>query len=352
MQAVGPSGFYNVPVTKFLMLFIGSCSLLASILNYKQIFHLQLSPHITIHHQFWRLVTSHCAFTNSGELFFGLLLLYSMRVIERQFGSPKYAAFMFVTLLIATFLEIGALVSGARLGFRKIPGGPYAIIFSALYQYHRMIPVTYRFRIFGITFNDKIFVFIPAVQMMLSQYFSTLVPAVCGLLVGALYRSDVGNIKQWRFPRIIRSWTSRLIGSSLASGPIPRSSTTMPNETTGDTTAINNLMTSAATGLRNRRQNNNNPPTSTTTTTTTNRSSVDGVREYIDTFTGRSSNPDLEPPSEQHTSVLMTMFPDHPREVIIRAVTSSRNDLNRAVEIMLSTPAPNTGGAGSSSSTT
>lgn len=156
---------------------------------------------------------------------------------------------MFVTLLIATFLEIGALVSGARLGFRKIPGGPYAIIFSALYQYHRMIPVTYRFRIFGITFNDKIFVFIPAVQMMLSQYFSTLVPAVCGLLVGALYRSDVGNIKQWRFPRIIRSWTSRLIGSSLASGPIPRSSTTMPNETTGDTTAINNLMTSAATVL-------------------------------------------------------------------------------------------------------
>lgn len=46
-----PLGFYNVPVTKFLMLFIGSCSLLASILNYKQIFHLQLSPHITIHHQ-------------------------------------------------------------------------------------------------------------------------------------------------------------------------------------------------------------------------------------------------------------------------------------------------------------
>lgn len=46
-----PLGFYNVPVTKFLMLFIGSCSLLASIFNYKQIFHLQLSPHITIHHQ-------------------------------------------------------------------------------------------------------------------------------------------------------------------------------------------------------------------------------------------------------------------------------------------------------------
>lgn len=46
----------------------------------------------------------------------------------------------------------------------------YAIIFSALYQYHRMIPVTYRFRIFGITFNDKIFVFIPAVQVQIMMH--------------------------------------------------------------------------------------------------------------------------------------------------------------------------------------
>jgi hypothetical protein len=34
------------------------------------------------------------------------------------------------------------------------------------------------------------------------------------------------------------------------------------------------------------------------------------------------------------------MFPDHPRETITRALSSAHNDLNRAVEIMLSTPSP------------
>lgn len=220
-----PLGFYNVPVTKFLMLFIGSCSLLASILNYKQIFHLQLSPHITIHHQvgipflahlwrcslayhdqFWRLFASHCAFTNSGELFFGLLLLYSMRVIERQFGSAKYAVWIgYIGMWypreswLIGLRDSGIHVCdtadchvlgdwcigvGCKAGLPQNPRWSvsnchyprsihawintivrYAIIFSALYQYHRIIPITYRFRIFGVTFNDKTFVFVPAIQV-------------------------------------------------------------------------------------------------------------------------------------------------------------------------------------------
>lgn len=48
------------------------------------------------------------------------------------------------------------------------------------------------------------------------------------------------------------------------------------------------------------------------------------------------------------------MFPDHPRENITRALSSAHNDLNRAVEIMLSTPTPANNAAtamGSSSST-
>ena len=50
----------------------------------------------------------------------------------------------------------------------------------------------------------------------------------------------------------------------------------------------------------------------------------------------------------------MSMFPDHPRENIMRAFSSGHNNMNRAVEIMLSTPAPtgssNEEAAGASSS--
>ena len=41
----------------------------------------------------------------------------------------------------------------------------YALIFSMLYQYHRIIPATYHFRIFGTTLNDKMFLYVPALQV-------------------------------------------------------------------------------------------------------------------------------------------------------------------------------------------
>ncbi|KAG2226966.1 hypothetical protein INT45_006373 [Circinella minor] len=342
MQTAGPSGFYNVPTTKFLILFVGTCSVLASILDLKPIFHLQLSPHVTIHHQFWRFITSHCAFTNSGELFFGLLIIYAMRVIERQYGSAKYAAFVFITLGISTFLELGALVSGARLGFRRIPGGPYALIFSMLYQYHRIIPATYRFRIFGATLNDKMFLYAPALQILISQSFATIVPCICGLMAGALYRSDVGNIKKWRFPKHVQRVALRMSDASLASSPTPRSSTTMP------TTARSSEILTTAANLRNRRSNANNTTRARTTNTA-------DVREYIDTLTGRGTSAEVQPPAEGDVRLLMSMFPDHPRENIMRAFASGHNNMNRAVEIMLSTPAPThsnneEGGRASSSS--
>ncbi|KAI8369886.1 hypothetical protein EDC96DRAFT_543050 [Choanephora cucurbitarum] len=351
MQAVGPAGFYNVPVTKFLVLFVGMSSILAAIFNLKQYFHLQLTPHITLHHQFWRLFTSHVAFGNSGDVFFGSLLLYTLRVIERQYGSAKYIAFIALSAIIATFLEIGALVVGAQIGLKSIPSGPYAILFSSLYQYHRIIPITYRFRIFGIVMTDKLFLYILAIQMAFSQSYQTLVPTLCGLLAGALYRTDITNMKQWRFPGILQRLTKRLIKPYLVSSPIARSAATTPTQRPF-IAGITPVDAITNTGLRNRR---------TTNTSVSTRSSIEeslsagegtaSVREYIDTFTGRDvAGSDLEPPSTEHTRVLMAMFPDHPRETIIRALSSAHNNLNRAVEIMLSTPSPSDMGGSSSSS--
>ncbi|RCH94907.1 hypothetical protein CU097_013012 [Rhizopus azygosporus] len=318
MQSVGPSGFYNVPATKCLILFIGTISVLASIFGLKQHFHLQLTPHITVHHQFSRLFLSHVAFSSSGDFLFGSIILYSMRIIERQYGTSKYTAFLFITTIISTILEVVMLIVGGRIGLKSIPSGPYAIIFAILYQYYRVIPVTYRFRIFGIVMTDKLFL------------------------------TDVANIKQWRFPKSVQFLASRFILPFFTSSPNPRSSTTVPIQRPIITSlsSVDNIL---ANGLMNRR---NNTATNTNETIASARSSLaaegsSSVREYLDTITGRDVvGSDLEPPSPEYTRILMTMFPDHPRETITRALSSAHNDLNRAVEIMLSTPSP----AGESSS--
>ncbi|KAI9306518.1 hypothetical protein BJ944DRAFT_263446 [Cunninghamella echinulata] len=261
MSFTGPAGFYNAPVTKLLVVIIGTLSTLGSILKWKPYFHLQLVPHITIHHQFWRLLTCQIAFTSSGDVFFGTMIIYAMRIIERYFGSSKYAAFIFVIINISTLLEVGALVTGIKFGLRYIPGGPYALLFAMLYQYHRLVPVLYRFRIFGITFNNKSFLYMLSLQIFISQGVNTIIPCICGLLSGALYRSNISNIKQWRFPSKLQSISLKYLQPVLATPPIPRTNHALPIQRpiTAMSSALDvESLVASATGTNNTNNNNDN----------------------------------------------------------------------------------------------
>ncbi|KAI9020786.1 hypothetical protein CLU79DRAFT_755499 [Phycomyces nitens] len=327
MQAAGATGLYNVLVTKALILWIGGCSVIVALFQQKMFLHLQLRPHLTVHHQFWRLLTSHCAFTNSGDLFYGMLILYAMQVVERHFGSAKYVAFVFVALVLSSLLEIGALVLGGSLGLKRIPGGPYALLFAMLYQYHRIVPVVYRVRVFGLSLNDKMAIYLLAIEMAFSQGIDTLAPAICGLLVGMLYRSDVGHIKQWRFHRSFSSFGVQWLRPWLASAPIARSTMTIPVQQPLAGFAVDRLVSAA--GLRNRQ------PQGAAATET------NQMRAYLDTLTGSAAvESNLAPLSEEHIALLSNMFPEHPPETVERALAAANNDVNRAVEIMLSTPSP------------
>ncbi|CAO3646789.1 unnamed protein product [Cunninghamella blakesleeana] len=324
------------------------------------------------------------------------MIIYAMRIIERYFGSSKYAAFIFVIINLSTLLEIGALVTGIKFGLRYIPGGPYALIFAMLYQYHRLVPVLYRFRIFGVTFDNKSFLYLLSLQIFISQGINTIIPCVCGLLSGALYRSDIGNIKQWRFPNKIQSLGSKYLQPVLVTPPIPRSNHTLPIQrpitAMSSALGVENLVASA-TGVTNNDNNNNNnnsnnnnnninetnsqrrrqslddsdddhrsivsiSSTSISSTTSSIPSLIDAhqrarherpstsansVRDYIDALTGRTplTQNEVQPPSQQHLRVLTTMFPNHTRESITDALSASHNNINRAVEIMLHTPIPN-----------
>ncbi|KAI8061416.1 hypothetical protein BC940DRAFT_310274 [Gongronella butleri] len=383
MSVVGLAGFYNAPVTKLLVFSNWFLSVVISILQWKPLIHLQLSPHITLHHQFWRIFTSQLVFTSTGDVFFGTMVIYAMRIVERQFGSAKYAAFVVVMLGVAALMEIGALVMGLKLGFRYIPGGPYALIFAMLYQYERMVPVVYRFRIFGIEFNNKSFLYLLSIHVFFSDGMHTMVPCLCGLLCGALYRSDIGNIKRWRFPPRCLVWMRHYIKPYLATSPSPRTNNTVPVErplaaatfsanarssfdnwlrrrvgtSTTDTASTNTMDTNdsidetmsvastassvAASSLATRatastsnvpRENDDENDDRLDTTT---------VRQYLDALTGRAPLSTQEiTPSSQHLAVLTVMFPDHPRDTITNALVAAHNNINRAVEIMLHTPAP------------
>ncbi|KAI9492843.1 hypothetical protein BDB00DRAFT_826662 [Zychaea mexicana] len=182
MDSSGPSGFRNAPVTKFLVQIISGCSLAVTLL------HGRSSP--ALRYPLWRGLSSVLAFPALGPGVVGTFLIYRMRVIERFYGSPKYAAYLFFSMMTSLIFQVGF----------KSYSGPHALVFAMLYQYHHIVPVTSRFPVAaGVVLTDKMYVYMAALQLLLSP--TTIAPSLCGLVAGMMYHTNVADIQRWRFPQ-------------------------------------------------------------------------------------------------------------------------------------------------------
>ncbi|KAK4509848.1 uncharacterized protein ATC70_007152 [Mucor velutinosus] len=318
MDADGPSGFRNAPVTKFLVPVVGSCSALAIACNLKPHMALQLS-HLGIENgQVWRLFTSHWAFSSIGTTVVGTWLIYKMKVVERRYGSARYAALVFISFVASTLLQTSVLAVSSRYGFKSIASGPYAILFSILYQYQKIIPASYQVSMLGATLSDKIYVYAAAAQFLLSNSSSSIIPSMCGLAVGALY-DMTDSIKQWRFPKWTRSFTTKYILPVLATNNKKKSSTLTRTPGIAQSSTTTASSSSSATRQRHVPSSRLPPP------------------------------PPTPPIKEEDIDTMFAMFPNYSRQDIKNALVSSKSDLNRAAEILLTTE-PSAGSSGSNNS--
>ncbi|KAF4619612.1 hypothetical protein D9613_004924 [Agrocybe pediades] len=335
--------FENAAVTKGLIAFCAVSSTFVGIFDIKHYFHLQLIPHISVHHQYWRLISHNLAFSNSSDVFLASLILYNVGVpIERQFGSIKYASFATVSLFVATFLEFITILLFYRVGIDHIAMGPSTLVFAILYQYSRIVPAVYTFKIFGVPLNNKSFNYLLALQLAVSRLPGSAVAAIAGILTGQIYRSDLAPLKAYRLPptivRFAIQFLSPLVGSlrpprrsnralpdGFASGGagVRSNSDAMRQNEEVITTARN----SGLTGLTSRAQ----APADVEPA-----ASQSVMREWVDELTGRAdrANAGLRVASETEIFTLTSMFPTLEREVVIGALQRSPN-IEAAVETLL-----------------
>ena len=93
MTAAGLPLIVAAPLFGILLHLPGAAipSLLVSLLSLKLYIPFHFDPHILIYHQYWQAWAYHVAFTNSSELFLGIMILYyGARHVERACGSRKY----------------------------------------------------------------------------------------------------------------------------------------------------------------------------------------------------------------------------------------------------------------------
>lgn len=222
-----------------------------------------------------------------------------------------------------------ALILLHRIGVNHIPGGPSAIVFSMLYQWYRLVPVAYHFKIFGVPLSNKAFTYVLALQLALGHLPGSLVSSCVGLLVGYIYRSELINIKTWRVSPTAINLSSRFLLPLVGSTRPPRRFNRARPEQVHLTTEVGNeevITTAPPSVQRSGRLSGEG----------TEGSSV--VREWVNELTGRTGEAAarIRTPSEVEVTQLTSMFPDTSRDVIVTTLQRSPN-IETAVEVLLTT---------------
>ena len=133
-------------------------------------------------------------------------------------NADSLKSFILLSYCFTTFLPPTLLVILIRPlsfnTFNYLPAGPTPLLFAILAQYHASIPHIYKYRLaaspapptnepfVGLTFSDKSYTYLPAIQLALSQFPGSLLCASVGWIVGYCWRNDVlpGAVTRWRVP--------------------------------------------------------------------------------------------------------------------------------------------------------
>jgi len=237
----GVSGFKNAIVTKGILLVCGALSLALAARGDSKLCTLSYQRVIQ-RLEIWRLLMAPMVFQSIPELIFGLYLLYFFRVFERQVGSSKYTFFVLFSTAITTFLELvflfalrgmfldgpsghssrfgdGLRVNGVSGVWRLYPAyltcsfsgdlssiasirlgsGPIGLIFSSFVSFFFDIPVSTRFKLLGVEVSEKSFVYFVGFQLLLWSGRQSLIPGICGVIAGFIYRYDVASVQEVGF---------------------------------------------------------------------------------------------------------------------------------------------------------
>jgi hypothetical protein len=235
-------------------------------------------------------------------------------------------------------MEFLALMVFHRIGLNNLAMGPASFIFSLLYQYSRIVPVAYNYRIFGLPLTNKSMAYLLALQvskihssvfsflmnyskMAISRPPSSVAVAIIGILAGQIYRSDLASLNNYRISPTVVKYCSNYILPLIGSlRPARRTTRALPDE--------------GRPASRRRSQSQNEevittartPPASAqsrgsdNTATGTGTGSV--VREWVNELTGRGEgrNAGIRVPTEDEILELTTIFPNVDRDMIVAAL--------------------------------
>ena len=94
--------------------------------------------------------------------------------------------------------------------------GPYAQICACFVLFFYDVPVTYRFRLFGLVFSDKAFTYLIGLQFVFAHFPASLATGATGFLAGLMYRSPAFSLRHREIHPLLASFGYGLLVPSFS----------------------------------------------------------------------------------------------------------------------------------------
>ncbi|KAJ3609933.1 hypothetical protein NHX12_022027 [Muraenolepis orangiensis] len=203
----GSRGLYKVPLSKGLLLvFTGLTVMLTLLPQYHGLFMYNLQA-ITTQRQVWRWACGRLVCLDLKDTVCSSLLLYNFRILERRFGTRKFASFLWGTWFLSALTDLLLAQAVYFLFDHEVEELPTGLV--SVTQVLGRIPIT-----------NKTLVYLVGLQLLTSSPFMWLI-ALSGLISGLLYYSDVLWLQRVLFVPVWLSKIGRYVLEPLLSGPEP-----------------------------------------------------------------------------------------------------------------------------------
>ena len=174
--------------------------------------------------EIYRYVTAPMTFGTTAELIpAGLLLVYSLRQVEREMSTRKCTMFVLFVhgfAIVCQALMIPYLLYAAKSNLRY--AGPYALLGALFYHFHVKTPrITPQFvRILGFSFSDKLWQYLWFAQAAGGGGWSTLLIFAIGTVAAWIYDKVPWLSQGLDVPDVVTTWVSTVVGFRFwADGP-------------------------------------------------------------------------------------------------------------------------------------
>jgi len=211
-------GFYKAPVSKSLLLFVGSSHVVSHIPSFsnlfKRIFSVTVArPELTSLGGLLRIVASKLVFPDTKSTILALVLIYFFRVFERRFGSLRLSSNLFLCWGLTVSLEL------ALSPFIDLPlsPGPLSIILPLFVPFYYQIPLTSSSQFGPVHISTKSLTYLLGLQLALTSP-STIIASILSLLTGCLvFLTPLSH--KFKFPSLVGSLLDKVLGPIIKSGP-------------------------------------------------------------------------------------------------------------------------------------